>query len=340
MVSIGSDLGNAMWDGPMRGGLKLIVPMFFALSGFLVSGSMERCKTLVSFLGLRVLRIYPALTVEVVVSALIFGPLVTTYSLGQYFSDEKFYTYLINITGHITYFLPGVFEQNPYPGAVNGQLWTVKWELACYAALAILIVFGLKSKKSIIWPALIAFSGLCLVYQLNKIGHIDVMPPKNHNFGTHVYDPTLVLYFLGGVALYIYRRKIAWSKKIFFSSLVFSYLAIGWAPAGDYISVIPCCYLTVYLGVCNPIRVKALVLSDYSYGIYLYGASVQQFVAFMIPSSRVWYLNLLYSLPLTTIIAMISWYLVEKPSLNWKSHLYTLETRWLSIREILKSSRA
>ena len=69
----------------------LLVPMFFALSGFLVAGSLERSKTLVSFLGLRVFRIIPALGVEVLLSALLLRPLLTTYSLSTYFSDPQFH---------------------------------------------------------------------------------------------------------------------------------------------------------------------------------------------------------------------------------------------------------
>src|SRR5690348_12354517 len=38
-----------------------MVPMFFALGGFLVAGSAERARTVFSFLGLRILRIVPAL---------------------------------------------------------------------------------------------------------------------------------------------------------------------------------------------------------------------------------------------------------------------------------------
>jgi peptidoglycan/LPS O-acetylase OafA/YrhL len=55
--------------------------MFFALSGFLVAGSPERSKTLLTFLGLRAIRIYPALGVEVVLSALLIGTAVTTLPL-------------------------------------------------------------------------------------------------------------------------------------------------------------------------------------------------------------------------------------------------------------------
>src|ERR1700744_2350383 len=99
----------------------LIVPMFFALSGFLIAGSFERAKSLFVFFGLRVFRIAPALSVEVLISALILGPLLTDYSLRQYLAAPEFHAYFLNIVGEIHYVLPGVFLHNPN-NLVNGQL--------------------------------------------------------------------------------------------------------------------------------------------------------------------------------------------------------------------------
>ena len=38
-----------MWETPLRPLLRAVLPMFFALSGFLVAGSLERCRSLISF---------------------------------------------------------------------------------------------------------------------------------------------------------------------------------------------------------------------------------------------------------------------------------------------------
>jgi len=91
-------------DTPLNAYVRAILPMFFALSGFLVAGSLERCKTLLGFLGLRVIRIYPALAVEVVLSAFLIGALVTTYPWSRYYSDPLFFLYLRNALGDIHLF--------------------------------------------------------------------------------------------------------------------------------------------------------------------------------------------------------------------------------------------
>ncbi len=75
------------WAGPF---ILLLVPMFFALSGFLVAGSLARTKTVVSFLGLRAIRILPALAVETLLSAFLLGAIFTALPLREYFTSSGF----------------------------------------------------------------------------------------------------------------------------------------------------------------------------------------------------------------------------------------------------------
>src|ERR1700712_2196271 len=79
-VSYGVSGEGVLWNWPLGPLSFSIVPAFFALSGFLVAGSLQR-NDLASFLTLRAIRIFPALFVEVVLSALILGPLFTTLPL-------------------------------------------------------------------------------------------------------------------------------------------------------------------------------------------------------------------------------------------------------------------
>lgn len=115
-----------------------IIPVFFALSGFLVTGSALRL-TLGKFAASRILRIVPALAVDTLVTILIIAPLVTTVSLSEFYSSSETWHYLLNMIGEIRYTLPGVFEDNPYTEVVNGSLWTIRPELAYYALMFALI---------------------------------------------------------------------------------------------------------------------------------------------------------------------------------------------------------
>ena len=127
----------------------MILALFFSLSGFLVTASLQRCKSLISFLGLRVLRIGPALAVETTLSAIIIGSIFTELPLAQYVADPKLHAYFLNIVGDIQYELPGVFLHNPMPDVVNAQLWTVPYELWCYVVLALLAVLAGRWLRSL-----------------------------------------------------------------------------------------------------------------------------------------------------------------------------------------------
>jgi peptidoglycan/LPS O-acetylase OafA/YrhL len=69
------------WASAIRA--YLILPMFFSLSGFLVAASLLRTQSFVGFLFLRGLRIVPALFVEISLSALILGPVLTSLSFAN-----------------------------------------------------------------------------------------------------------------------------------------------------------------------------------------------------------------------------------------------------------------
>jgi peptidoglycan/LPS O-acetylase OafA/YrhL len=211
--------------------------MFFALSGYLVAGSLERSKTILTFIGLRVIRIYPALAVEVALSAFLIGTAVTTLPLAAYFRDPLFWKYLLNVTGHIHYFLPGVFENNPWPKMVNVQLWTVPIELLCYVALTALALFGGVQRKILI-P--LAALGLALAHLIMR----------SHEYQWHVPPyvgvldgSMLVVCFLTGISLYLFRDKIVWSSRMFAGALIASFALLCFVPFGEYPGILTITYV-------------------------------------------------------------------------------------------------
>ena len=160
----------AIWHSWARPFVGIILPMFFALSGFLVAGSLERNKSPISFFGLRIIRLAPALLVEITLSAIILGPIFTTFSIQAYFSDPLFYSYFLNVVGYIHYTLPGVFTQNPVPSIVNSQLWTIPFELKCYIMLAGIAGIGIFGRKNL----LLAFM---VVAQIAAAAYVIIFTP-------------------------------------------------------------------------------------------------------------------------------------------------------------------
>ena len=317
----GADFWNQAWAFPLR----FVLPAFFSLSGFLVSGSMERCRTLLNFLMLRGIRIYPALAIEVILSAFIIGPWVTTLPLRQYFTNKEFLIYLLNVTGDIHYKLPGVFHGNPKPDIVNWQLWTVPWELVCYTTLAVIIVIGVKKHRWLIGPAVLIGLVAAISRNLQAHGHLVILVGN-------VWGFDLVLYFLVGVGFFLYRNHIPRNGLLAALSLVIAWAAIALVPGGQYLALIPLVYVTMFLGTCNPGWRLPFGIADCSYGVYLYGYVIQQLIANRLPWSHKGLLNLALAFPLSVVAGMLSWHFLEKPIMNAaRPQLKRIEDRWLQL---------
>lgn len=310
-ISYGSRYEEHVWHDSVPGALAAtVLPVFFALSGFLVMASAVRTQSLRRFLAFRVLRIAPALTTEVLLSALVLGPLLTSLPLSDYFSSPLFFRYFANVFGLISYQLPGVFTTNPSP-LVNFSLWTIPPELGCYFYMALCIVTGiyLRRRKMMLGMFIVLLIIGCRKYLSHQ--HLILAAPGQDN---------LFLCFILGNLFYLYREKIVLDWRLFVLALAGGAYCIQ-NTLLIYLGSLLLTYCTVYLGLCRIPRLPLMDRGDYSYGIYLYGFPVQQTVAYLFPASREWYLNALFSLPVIIALAALSWHIIERPSLSLKKVL-------------------
>ena len=200
VTSYGDAADQVAWDSPWRPLIKFILPSFFALSGFLVAGSLARCKTIWEFITLRVVRIAPALFFEVMVAAFILGPLLTVFPLRTYFTSRYFFSYLLNVTGDVHFLLPGVFLHTPHARVVNSQLWTIPYELYCYLAITALALAGVVRRR---WR-LVAVILTCLV----AMPLADYFLGHMANAGRQMPGKMLVISFLAGVAISVFQDRL------------------------------------------------------------------------------------------------------------------------------------
>jgi peptidoglycan/LPS O-acetylase OafA/YrhL len=293
------------WTGPPRPIVALLLPSFFALSGFLVAGSLER-NNILEFLTLRITRIFPALAVEVLISAIIIGPLLTTAAWRDYFSSYEFFSYFFNVFGDIHYFLPGLFTNNPTPKYVNAQLWTVPVELYCYIFLTVSAMSGMIKLRNGLFVGTV-----CIVMILTFGGQLKLtpLPPFSPDIAF------LTISFLFGVSLYIMRRQITYSWFLFVISLAM-YLLLCMNRNFIYLSALPLTYGIIFLGLQNPPKTTFIRGADYSYGVYLYGFPLQQTVSYLFPSHRFWYVNAVTGVALALVCAYLSWTFVESKVLS------------------------
>ena len=310
---------EAASSGPLWTATMAIVPIFFTLSGFLVTGSALRLS-LDNFIFSRVLRIVPALVVDTFVTILLIGLIFTTVPISSYLTDSKTHAYLLNIFGFIHYFLPGTFENNPIPGVVNGALWTISPELGCYAFISLLIYTGwVKNWKVVMMIAVLAIL-VIIVASASK----DNLPAWVQVTAAHP-GAILVPNFLIGAVMYLRRHSIPYSP-VLFSVCVALVVVSGFLLPESTFSVMPAwsalaipvyAYITVFLGATPIPKLPFFSRGDYSYGIYLYGFPIQQALVAGLGIREPLLLFAATVAPVT-LLAVFSWHIVEKPTLKFR----------------------
>lgn len=291
----------------VREAANLVLPIFFALSGFLVAGSLARSGSLFEFFSLRVLRICPALATVVLLSALVLGPILTRSPMGAYVSDPEFLRYFLNAIGVIHYSLPGVYLDNPVGGVVNGSLWTIPLEMISYLALGVLALLRVTRNGAL-------FSAL--VFLLSAVIPIGVWVSGDPLLFGAVQGRVLVFDFLAGVSLFALRSVVPFHRGLALLSALLAGACL-FRPGLSYLACFPIAYCTTWMGLRRLPRSPRILNGRYSYGLYLFAYPLQQALWLLSPF-RMWWSNLALALMFGLPCAALSWRFVEKPILDRK----------------------
>lgn len=280
------------------------VALFFAMSGFLILKSWTFQPTVRDFARKRGLRIMPALWVALLLTTFVLGPIVTSHSAGGYLTSLNTWKYVLLGSALITFGgrLPGVFEGNPYPAAVNGSLWTLPIEASAYVMVAVGGTLGLLRRQ-----AMLPFT--YVVALAASYGFQHDVPLQNLR---------LYAYFLAGMMLYAHRNRIRLSWPL--AALGFAvWVASFHTDIMVVIGAITLPYGTMVLAYRTPATLRRVTArGDVSYGLYIYAFPVQQTIAMAMGRSvTAWWIMTL-AFPVAYALAFASWRLVERPALSLK----------------------
>lgn len=310
----------------------LAVISFFVISGFFISQSFENSSSLIAFVTARILRIYPALIVVLLLTAFVIGPSFTDLSVGRYFLNVETMLYVPrNISlKWLQYDLPGVFNDNPYPAAINGSLWTLFYEVTCYALVAAIGLLGLNSRT---WKF-----GVFVALYVTAYFAADMAAPLQVYVADHAllqYLRELSFPFVFGMLIYRFRNfllphfslrtcigagaiAIAASRTPFFREC----FILSWGIILFYVGYTPV----------RPLR-NYNSLGDYSYGMYIYAFPCEQVVVSLFHGISAVALTAV-SFPITLGLAVFSWHFVEQPAMEQRK----AATVWLE-RNLLPFSK-
>ena len=292
---------------------------FFIISGYLIFKSMMASTSIFEYLVKRVLRIFPALAVVLIITlAAVYFIFPST--LTPFFTNKEVYAYFLGnlILFKPHFFIPGIFSGLP-SSAINGSLWTIEYEFFFY--LFILLFFFVKSHKKILKIALAIVVAIFLMVRLLFY---------DWTVQTHFFIPLeplfdLGIYFLMGSLLSCFDFDAIPFKNIIAAASLVVLIAAIYFGVGHTVVYVTLPFLVIYLGK-QTSRVASFVherIGDPSYGIYLYAFPLQQFIIYWFrPSTLVLFVA---STMGAFIFGYLSWIFIEKKALALKQ--YFLERR-------------
>ncbi|MFN5516539.1 MAG: acyltransferase family protein [Cyanobacteriota bacterium] len=298
------------------GGVAVFV--FFVVSGFLITASYDKAPQLKSFCQKRLLRLYPGLIVAVALTVFVLGSLLSNLGWRDYLQQPETYSYLVNNLFFLRYqdSLPGVFANTPVPGFINGSLWTLKYEILAYGAVAVLGILGwLKGRF------------LAILFILNSAVNLLIQAQLTPDFIDWQSGFPFILksflelfpYFLAGAWIYLVKEKLPFNSTFALVALFAVCLALPIPGLLKPMLSIAGAYGVIYLAYYPGFKVINLhKLGDLSYGVYIYGWPLQQLVSLILFPEINWALNFLISLPLVLGAAWVSWHGIEKRALRFK----------------------
>ena len=286
------------------------VCIFFTISGYLIAESWDRDPHLLRFFARRALRIFPGLIMCTLLSIFILGPALTTQPLNDYFKNEHTWHYLQNIVLYMSYYLPGVFETNKLPNAVNGSLWSLPVEFLMYIMVA--IVGFLRGNRWTFIALAVISAAIAFFWAQRSLEMIVV----------YASDLRQVFisgsYFWFGAVFYKFNLQRYFSISTVVIAVVIMISLEAWPEALNVCAYLLLPMVVLAFGLAYSPTLNWLTRSgDYSYGIYIYAFPIQQSIIYLYPHMTL-KLYLLICLILTLVCAILSWHFIERPALAFK----------------------
>jgi peptidoglycan/LPS O-acetylase OafA/YrhL len=181
---------------------------------------------------------------------------------------------------------------NPFGPAVNGSLWTLFYEVACYAMAAVIGLLGLRF-----------FTAFLCVY---GAAYVVLRSTGPHALLIDLFRQ-LSLPFVAGMTFFHFREKM----KLWW--LAFGALGLVVLGHQREIFILAWSSLAILAGYL-PWGMFYNRLGDYSYGIYIYAFPVEQSVAHVLKPIPPLPLAII-SFSFTGALAVLSWHIIEHRSL-------------------------
>ncbi|MCO5947677.1 acyltransferase family protein [Mucilaginibacter flavidus] len=288
---------------------------FFALSGYLITASFERCKSLVTFASHRLLRILPAFWVCLLVTGFILAPLIYVLE-GNPVSNFQF-TGPGSATGYVVknsllkirqWGIKDVLDHARYQASLDGSLWSLYPEMQCYCLTLVAGISGLFNKNKVLYMLFAAtiFVFFAINFNFSK------------NFGPTflILSPAFKLYvsYLAGTLIYMFPKWLIFDRKGTVFLVVFTLMLVRF---GGYNMISPVLVAMTLVNVFG--LFKFTLRYDVSYGVYIYSFPVQQLLFQLFGNHLSVLFFILFSFSVAIPMGFLSYIFVERPFINFKN---------------------
>ena len=287
------------------------VPVFFVISGYLISASYERNAHFIDYVKNRALRIFPGLW-----GCIIFTVVILSLT-GLSFLNKEVIAWLPTQFAGLIY-TPGFLSGYGF-GSYNGSLWTIPVELQFYMLLPLLYLTILKNKSN--YKLYLCFA-LFVVLHIFSFGFAN-----NHLFNKalwYTFIPYFYLFLLGVIfqRLRLYNANFIYNKAVYWVAgyVLFTFVFVDIIPEIFYNviknSILGFVVLSLAYTLPN-IAKKILKNNDISYGVYIYHGLL---LTVIVQEKLQPQINIYMVIALTYLLAYLSWIFIEKPFIRSKIH--------------------
>ncbi len=306
----------------------IAVLCFFVVSGFLITSSAVRQRSLWRFGLNRAARILPGYWTAQLLVALVLAPVI----IGLLHPGEMGYfarlmagpntalSFLARNSGfHLRqYFIADVFAGQPAGAAVNGAMWSLGPEVMCYLGLALFALVGALRFRTL------SVAVFAAIYGLQVVGHFDPMMvlPISRALARigiltvdHVLFRSLYVAFAAGMLCFQFRAWLRWNGWVFTAALALLTASFG-GRCFDLAWPFLLPYLVLFLAYRLPFE-RFERWGDFSYGIYIYAFPMQQCLVFAGLAQFGLGPFIAASILLAVGAGVVSWRWIEKPVLHW-----------------------
>ncbi|MEV4735671.1 MULTISPECIES: acyltransferase family protein [unclassified Microbacterium] len=318
----GHDLGTQFSTEQSLGGVA--VAGFFFLSGYLITKSRMGRSSTIRFFWRRIMRIFPAWFLVLIVTAYVLAPIAWNQEHGTMdgfwnAKEESPFTYFSN-----NMWLPLVQHNIAGMGKIipfftihggyewNGSAWTLAFEFTAYILVGVLGMVGALSNRIV---GTIIAGGIIGLAMMQWFGY---GTPTNLSPLFSDYRFLLLMApFAFGILFALWDDKIMIDNRL---AIVLGLIAVwtygkgGWLVFGQYAF----CYVVMWFSIKVQFLRNWDKHGDFSYGIYIIAWPLMQFAAYFGLEKAGWLVYHVVIVVACHVYAYLSWHLIERPALQLK----------------------